>query len=315
MKRGFVRKLPALIAVAGILATLTACSTSSAPGSAGCTAPASGSASSVVSAKGEFGKKPSSVSIPTPINTKRTQVSTLIQGHGQVLTTGTPTLIKYTIYSGTTGKEVSSSSYGTPTTPITIGATKGGPLVEALTCSQVGSRIAVAVKASDLTSTTSGASSSSSSKSGPAYIAVIDVVKAFLPKANGALRPGVNNMPAVVTAASGAPGISVPDIAAPTKTKVQIVRQGGGHVLAKHDTAIVQFTAVDWAASPTVKGSTWTDGAAATTVPLDSSQIPAVIRSSLVGKTVGSQVMVVVPASTATGSDTLIYVFDVLGDL
>lgn len=306
-----MRKLSALIVVAGLLATLTACSTSAAPGSAGCTTPASGDASSVVTASGSFGSKPT-VQVPTPIVTSHTEVSTLIQGHGQVLTDGTPTLIKYTIYSGATGKEVSSSSYGTPTTPITVGATKGGPLVEALQCAQVGSRLAVAVKASDLTSTTGKTDDST----GPAYIAVIDVVKAFLPKADGALQLGVNNMPAVVTAANGAPGVSIPNINAPTSEKIQIIRQGRGHEFTGSDTAVVQFTAVNWAASPKVQGSTWTNGNAATTVPLNSTQIPEAIKKALVGQRVGSQVMVVVPPTAASGStDTFVYVFDLLGSL
>jgi FKBP-type peptidyl-prolyl cis-trans isomerase 2 len=307
-----VRKLPALIAVTALLATLTACSTSTAPGSAGCTAPASGNASSVVSATGKFGEKPK-VTIPTPVNTNRTQVSTLLKGDGQILTDGTPALIEYTIYSGTTGKVVSSSSYSDPTTPVTVGATKGGPLIDALECSRVGSRIAVAVKASELDSSTTAKPTRSS---GPAYIAVIDIVKAYLPKANGALQTGVNNMPAVVTAANGAPGVSIPDIAAPTKEKVQLVRKGSGATLTKSDTAIVQYTAVDWAAAPTVQGSTWTDGDSAVTVALGSSDIPAQIRSALIGQKVGSQVLVVIPPTAASGSSTTyVYVFDVLGAL
>ncbi|BDZ50543.1 peptidylprolyl isomerase [Frondihabitans sucicola] len=310
-----MRKLPALIVVAGLLATLTACSTSAAPGSAGCTTPASGDASSVVTATGAFGSKPT-VKIPTPVNTKHTEVSTLIQGHGQILTDGTPSLIKYTIYSGKTGKEVSSSSYSKPTTPITVGATKGGPLVDALECSQVGSRLAVAVKASELTTSTSGTAAKPNGKSGPAYIAVIDVVKAFLPKADGALQAGVNNMPAVVTAANGAPGISIPDTAAPKAEKVQVVRKGSGATLTAKDTAIVQFTAVDWASAPTVQGSTWTDGDAATTVALSSKTLPSSIKKALVGQKVGSQVMVVVPPTASSGSaTTYVYVFDVLGAL
>ncbi|RKR74239.1 FKBP-type peptidyl-prolyl cis-trans isomerase [Frondihabitans australicus] len=303
-----MRKLPALIVVtAALLGSLTACSTASAPGSAGCTTPASGDASSVVSVSGQFGSKPTKANIPTPINTSHTEVSTLIQGHGQTLTDGTPVFIKYTVYSGTTGKVVSSSSYGKPTTPITVGEKNGGPIVDGLQCAQVGSRLAIAVKASDLTST-----AKSNGKSGPAYVAIVDVVKAFLPKANGALQPGVNNMPAVVTAANGAPGISVPDVAAPTSEKVQLVRKGSGHTLTKSDTAIAQFTAVDWSQTSKVEGSTWTDGDAATTVALNSSQIPAVIRKALIGQSVGSQVMVVVPSGTS-GSGNYIYVFDVLG--
>lgn len=312
-----MRKLPALIVVAGLLATLTACSTSAAPGSTGCTTPASGDASSVVDATGAFGSKPK-VTIPTPLNTRHTEVSTLIHGDGRVLTDGTPALIEYTIYSGTTGKVVSSSSYSDPTSPVTVGATKGGPLIDALECSRVGSRIAVAVKASELDSSTTA---KPNDKSGPAYVAVIDIVKAYLPRADGALQLGVNNMPAVVTAADGAPGISIPDIAAPKKEKVQLVRKGSGKALTRKDTAIVQYTAVDWpdqstGGKPTVQGSTWTDGDSAVPVSLSSADIPSQIRSALVGQTIGSQVMVVIPPTTASGSSkTYVYVFDVLGAL
>lgn len=322
MERGFVRKLPALIVVAGLLATLTACSTSAAPGSAGCTTPASGDASSVVTASGAFGSEPT-VKFPTPVNTKRTQVSVVRQGHGRVLTDGTPALVKFSIYSGTTGKKVSSSSYSKPTTPITAGATGGGPLVTALECARVGSRISVALKASELNASSAGTPVKPNDKSGPAYIAVIDVVKAFLPKADGAPVRGVNDMPAVVTAANGAPGISIPDIDAPTTEKIQLVRKGSGARLTPQDTAVVQFTAVDWASSPTVQGSTWTSGGAAATVPLSSKPLPdsqqnapESITKALVGQTVGSQVMAVVPSKTSTGAPTsFVYVFDILGAL
>ncbi|ARC56817.1 hypothetical protein AS850_06970 [Frondihabitans sp. 762G35] len=306
-----VRKLPALLVTAALVASLSACATAPAPGSAGCTAPASGNASNVVSATGKFGEKPT-VTVPTPINTSHTEVSTLIEGSGRILTDGTPALIEYTIYSGATGKEVQASSYGTPAAPITVGATKGGPLVDALECSRVGSRIAVAVKASDLSSTTG----KTDTTSGPAYVAVIDIKRAFLPKADGALQLGVNDMPAVVTAPNGAPGISVPDVAAPTKEVVQLVRKGSGHRLMAKDTAVVQFTAVDWAAKPTVQESSWTNGDAATTIPLGDATLPEQFKKALVGQTVGSQVMVVIPPSaTSSTATTSIYVFDVLGSL
>lgn len=305
-----MRKIPALIVVAGLLATLTACSTSTAPGSAGCTTPASGDASSVVSASGPVGEAPTKVSIPTPINTRHTQVSTLVRGHGQTLTDGTPAVIKFAVYSGETGKPV--QAYAAPEGPVTVGATTGGPLVDALECAQVGSRIAVAVKASELSSATAA----KNDKSGPAYIAIIDIERAFLPKADGALQLGVNNMPAVVTAANGAPGISIPDLAAPTTEKVQLVRKGDGAELTAKSKAVVQFTAVDWAAEPTVQGSTWTNGDAATTVDLSSTTIPSAVRKALIGQRVGSQVMVVIPPTAESGAtSTLVYVFDVLGSL
>lgn len=308
-----MRKIPALFVVAGLLASLTACSTAAAPGSAGCLTPVSGDASSVVTASKNVGSEPK-VTFPTPIVTKETQVSVVKEGHGPALTTGTPVLIKYTIYSGATAKVLSSSSYGAPTTPITVGSATAGAIGKALECSQVGSRLAIAVKDSELTSATAKPTKASE----PADIVVLDVVKSFLPKANGALQRGVSNMPAVVTAADGAPGLSFPSVDAPDKRVVQVIRQGKGHELTADDTVVTKFTAVDWATKPTVQGSTWTGqgGNSATTIPLNSSQIPAEVRTSLIGQRVGSQVMVVIPPSAASGqTQTIVYVFDVLGSL
>jgi len=306
-----VRKIPALIVVAGLLATLTACSTSSAPGSSGCTTPVSGDASSVVTATGSFGSAPT-VHVPSPLITAKTETSTVIQGKGQVLVDGTPALIRFSEYSGATGKKLSTSSYSASTSLVTVGSTSVGPVADAIACSAVGSRLVVAAKASE----TKSAKAKKTSKPESADVYVIDVVKAFLPKANGALQLGVNNMPAVVTAPNGAPGITIPDRAAPTSDSTQLIRAGKGAKLTKADSAIVQLTAVTWATPSAVQGSTWTSGDAATSVSLSSTQIPAQIRKALIGQRVGSQVMAVITPTAASGSTTAyVYVFDILGSL
>ncbi|ROS54282.1 hypothetical protein [Frigoribacterium sp. PhB24] len=306
-----MRKIPALVVTVGLLASMTACSTTAGPGSTGC--PPTGDAASVVTATGDFGAKPD-VDVPTPIVTKKTEVSTLIQGDGQRLVDGTPVVINYTLFDGTTGQELEDSGYdGSTNVPLTVGGQTLAPLVDALDCSTVGSRVAVAVKASDLSASINGAASTPNDDPDAAYVAVVDVKRAFLAKADGALQLGANGLPAVVTAPDGAPGITIPAGDAPTGEVVHLVRKGHGTTLTADDTAVVQFTAVTWSQPSTVAGSTWTNGGSATPVDLGDAQIPDDIRSALVGQQVGSQVMVVLPASADSGGSAYVYVFDVLG--
>ena len=306
-----MRKIPALVVTVGLLASLTACATTPAPGSAGC--PPTGDAASVVTATGAFGEKPDA-QVPSPIVTTETQVSTLIEGTGDRILEGTPVIIDYTLYDGTTGAEVEDSGYdGSLNAPITVGGDALAPLASALECSRVGSRVAVAIKASELSASVNGGAGATDDDPDAAYVAVVDVKRAFLAKADGALQLGANGLPAVVTAPDGAPGITIPAGDAPTDEVVHLVRKGHGTTLTADDTAVVQFTAVTWSQPATVAGSTWTNGGSATPVDLGDEQIPDDIRSALVGQQVGSQVMIVLPASAESGGSAYVYVFDVLG--
>jgi hypothetical protein len=307
------RTLPALVVTVGLLASLTACASESGPGSAGC--PPTGDAASVVTATGAFGEKPE-VRVPSPIVTTETQVSTLIEGDGQRIVDGTPVVIDYTLFDGATGAEVEDSGYdGTTQNPITVGGSALAPLAAALECSTVGSRLAVAVKASELSASVQGTAVEPNDDPDAAYVAVVDVKRAFLAKADGSLVPGENGLPAVVTAPDGAPGITLPASDAPTEQRTHLVRSGSGPELTADDTAVVQFTATTWADPSTVAASTWTNGGTATTVALSADDLPAEVKSALVGQRVGSQVMTVIPASETTGQQTYVYVFDVLGAL
>lgn len=307
-----MRKIPALVVTLGLVASLSACATDAAPGASGC--PATGDAASVVTATGSFGEKPEAT-VPSPIVTTRTEVATLIEGDGARLVDGSPVLIDYTLFDGSTGAEVENSGYdGSIGNPVTVGGSALAPLADALECSTVGSRVVVTMKASELQASLSGSATTQNDDPDAAYVAVVDIRQSFLAKANGRLVPGADGLPAVVTAPDGAPGITVPVEPAPTTQQTHLVRKGSGSALAADSTAVVQFTAVTWAEPSTVAGSTWTNGDTATTVALDDTTLPAPLRDALVGQTVGSQVMTVIPA-TDDATSTYVYVFDILGAL
>ncbi|WIB62217.1 hypothetical protein [Curtobacterium sp. MCBD17_040] len=299
-----MRTIPALLVTVGLVASLTACASGSA--SAGeCTAPAPGNASEAVSASGAIGAKPT-VHVPSPLTTKRTEVSVLHQGSGRVLGEGSPAVIEYTVVDGATGKTLQTSGYKGTTSPITVGSTNGGALGNALECARVGDRLAIVVSKKAL----QNGSTTTAKVQQDAAVVVADVVDGFASRADGRPQVAADGMPAVVLAPNGAPGITVPATAAPSTDQVHLLRKGSGREITAKDTAVVKYTAVNWGTNSTVAGSSWTDGSGAVTVPLaPGNQIAASIRKALIGKQVGDQVLAVVKQNGTTYA----YVFDLLG--
>ncbi|PCN47158.1 hypothetical protein Csp2054_13600 [Curtobacterium sp. 'Ferrero'] len=303
------RTIPALLVTIGLAASLTACAASGA-GSAPSSCPQPGAASRAVTASGAFGKEPE-VNVPDGLTTSGTQVSVLRQGSGREIGDGTPALIEYTLVDGSTGKVAQTSGYSGQTAPITAGASNYGALGKALECAHVGDRLAVALPKSALSSsgTDTGSSSSSSGKAEDAVVAVIDVERAFDSRATGTPQLAGDGMPAVVLAPSGAPGITIPSWSAPKSDELHLLRKGDGTKLTAKDTAVIKYTAVTWAADPSVTGSSWTDGSGAQTVPLAKGQIIDGVRNAILGHRVGDQVLAVVHNQGSTD----VYVVDILG--
>jgi hypothetical protein len=301
-----VRTIPALLVTVGLVASLTACA--SGPTSAGgCTAPTPGSASEAVAASGRAHAEPT-VHVPSPLTTKRTEVSVLRQGTGRVLTDGSPAVLAYTVVDGATGKTVQRSGYDGTTSPVTVGSKNAGALGDALRCARVGDRLAIVVAKNALQS----GSAKPARRQEDAAVVVADVVDGFPSRAEGSPQVAADGMPAVVLAPNGAPGITVPATAAPKNDVVHLLRKGSGHLLTAKDTAVVKYTAVNWGADPSVAGSSWTDGSGAVTVPLaPGGKIASAIRDAILGHHVGDQVLAVVRQNGTTYA----YVFDLLGSL
>jgi peptidylprolyl isomerase len=128
-------------------------------------------------------------------------------------------------------------------------------------------------------------------------------------------------MPAVVTAPSGAPGITIPKQDPPSKLAVNVLQAGHGETLEADDHVVVKYTAVLWSDS-SVFDSTWTGGQAKIVTLTKSDTVTEGLVKGLVGQKIGSQVLIVVPPSQGFGDagsngvppgSTLVYVVDLLG--
>lgn len=132
-------------------------------------------------------------------------------------------------------------------------------------------------------------------------------------------RPGTG-LPQVTNSAHG-PVVLVPPRAAPPKNLVaRVLIAGHGPRLVPGETVVTQFTGVLWR-TRAVFDSSWRHGDPQSFV-LGSSQVIAGWNRGLAGQRVGSRVLLVIPPGlgygkagnppTITGTDTLVFVIDIL---
>ena len=312
-----MRKIPALVTVLGLASlTLVGCASVGAPG---CSLPAQAGSDlqSQVTVSGAPGSDPS-VSIGAPLHVEKGHTWELAAGSGTPLT-GDDQLfsLDFFVYDGTTG-ERTYASQGDASTTITLGQwLQVFPGSEGLlTCATPGSRVVLTLPPEGIEPQ---AGATLGLGSGDSAVVVVDVAAAYLTRATGALVfNDAHGMPTVVRAPDGQPGIIVPDAAPPADIRVQTLVRGDGEVLEDDDTALVNYTGVPWESRAKVFDTTW--GASPAGVTVANAQLPG-FTEALKGQTVGSQVLVVVPADqvpaegagSAPAGKTLVYVIDVLG--
>lgn len=135
--------------------------------------------------------------------------------------------------------------------------------------------------------------------SGTKEAVVDESVVAELEKA-GVTVSGDLGSPATVTVAS--------DATEPTETKVYVLAKGTGDAVAADSTLLTHMEYSSW--DGTVSQSSWT-----LEQPQVISMSTATALGDLVGVPVGSRVVVLVPASSSSGSPALAYVLDIDGTL
>jgi len=303
-----VRKTSAALAALSLaVLALTGCTAAPTSGAGACDRPdGSTDLRDAVSVDGEIGGR-TDVDLFTPLKAPTSSVADLVVGDGRAVTgDGQAMLLQLAIYDGSTGEKIYDEPFDEATTaPITIRqwADRVPGLAPALECVTEGSRVVAALSAEDFGAQNAQAFGIDDDGSA---VFVVDVVDVFLSQAEGALRfNDARNMPTVVRAPDGTPGVIIPDVDAPTSQTVQTLIEGDGEELSADQKPLVNFTAVGWDDKKVLR-TTWGD---APILTLD--QMAPPIAEALVGHTVGSQVLVVVPQTD--GSPAMAFVVDILG--
>jgi FKBP-type peptidyl-prolyl cis-trans isomerase len=310
-----MRRIAALLAVP-LLAILAL---------AGCGSSTSSSSPSV-SVSGQFGKSPM-VNIPKQTAGKALAVKTLVKGTGPALTKSDAFVGNYAVYiwNGKTSK-LAESTFATKSPALFSGQLLPG-LQTALQGKTMGSRVLAVIPPAQ------GYGKTGNSQAGvtanDTLVFVVDMIREFPNNAAASgskVSTGGGSLPTVTAAKSG----GTPTIAIPTSKKppsslvVKTLIKGSGPAVAKGQTVVTQYVGQIWRTGKTFDSS-WSRGEPfGFTIGSTPSQVITGWDQGLVGQTVGSRVMLVVPPAQGygktgssqagiKGTDTLVFVVDILG--
>jgi len=276
-----------------------------------------------IAVSGAFGAKPT-ITIPSIKPPANLQAHQLISGNGTPVAKGDLVVVDLTAYtwSGTAHKKLTGLSPGQPQ-PLTVGHTVPG-LDKSLAGSRAGSRLLITIPPKD------GFGSKGNSQLGVSgtdtLVFVVDVLGSYqkTASAHGTPEPVTSTgLPTVGTSSAGtAPTIHIPQTGPPATLQTKTLIQGTGPVVKKGKLLIAQYEGVIWRTGK-VFDSSWKHGAPAG-FQIGAGQVIKGWDDGLVGKRIGSQVLLVVPPADGygtsgsaqvgiKGTDTLVFVVDILG--
>ena len=272
-----------------------------------------------VTVTGAVGTEPT-VKFSKPLSTANTVHRDIVTGTGKKLAKGDKVTFKYLALDGRTAKQVESSFDKAPASLVLDKKRSVAGLVKSLVGAKVGSRVLIALAPKE---GVARGLQSSGVKKNDTLVFVVDVtdVRAPLKRATGTPVPPVEGLPTVKLAKNGKPTIKVPSAPAPTTLIVQPLVKGTGPVVTAGQTITVHYTGVIWASGKQFDSS-W-DRGKTVDFAIGQGQVIAGWDEGLVGQTVGSQVLLVVPPDKGygaagqpnagiSGTDTLVFVVDIL---
>lgn len=271
-----------------------------------------------ITVTGSVGAQPT-VSFPSPLNAETIQAKVLIEGEGPVFTGRNFVEFEFAGYNGGSGQLIQQSAFdGTDTPSGFFGPGQVPNFCAALAGAKEGSRIVAIlppVEAHD-------GQGVPALGVGPAdsFVFVIDLKKVFLEKATGSSVAPQAGLPSVVTTPEGIPGVTIPNEPAPTELKVAQLIKGAGEEVQRGQEVTLHYSGFVWDSSEKFDSS-WDTGQPAQFQLQDGALIEGFL-SAVVGQTVGSQVIAVIPpalgygdagAGTIPPGATLVFVIDILG--
>ncbi|TQL48481.1 peptidylprolyl isomerase [Homoserinimonas aerilata] len=313
------RALAVAAAVLMLAPVLAACQTPPAPDlDSAPVCAAEGAASKQVTAESELFQQPQ-VDFPAGLSVGTTERSVLVEGEGPEAEAGSLVTVDYVAYDARTSEQLEATAYGAEGIGNTVFRLAAGDAVlglrRALVCSTAGSRVAAVVPAAEASALVVD---SRGMADDDAIVFVFDVVAVASDYADGAAQPVPEGLPAVDDT-DGRPVVTIPSSEAPSTLQIAAVRQGDGLTVREGADVAVKFVGLLWR-NGLLFEENWSNRAPEMQSSLDF--LPG-FTAAIVGQEVGSRMLVVVPpedgygpdgdsSGSITGTDTLVYVIDIL---
>jgi FKBP-type peptidyl-prolyl cis-trans isomerase len=291
---------------------------------AGCGSSSSPTAATAVTVSGAFGQNPT-IKIPAEKASRSLTVQTLIHGTGPTLTKADAFVGNYAIYiwSGTSHR-LAQSSFTSHQPTLFAGQLLPG-LEKALIGKKMGSRVLAVIPPKQAFGTSGNPQAGI--KGTDTLVFVVDLIKSFASNESASgqqVSSGGGSLPTVTATAGAAPVIKVPSSKPPAKLVTKTLVKGTGPAIAKGQTVVVQYVGVIWRTGKVFDASWSRQQPFGFTIAASPSQVIPGWNEGLVGQTVGSRVMLVIPPADGyakagnsqagiKGTDTLVFVVDILG--
>lgn len=296
-----MRKTSAVLASLSLaVLALTGCTATASDGAVACDRGGNEKILNVADVSGDIGSLPE-VSVFGPVKSDKTSYADVTVGDGLALETKfQPVVLDIAFYGGDSGEKLYQSEFNGDQSrvhSIDYWAQRSAGLSDVLECATAGSRVLAVLTPEDF-----GAQNVEAFglDKGENIVAVIDVLDVMPSKASGELQfNDARGLPTVVRAPDGTPGVIIPDVPAPTEISTQTLIKGDGPKVKAGDIVVSNIMGVGWDEKK-VTTSSW--GAEASI---------GAAAEQLVGATVGSQLLVVFPASESTPATAV--VVDILG--
>ncbi len=260
-----------------------------------------------------------SVEFPSPLTASATERTVIDAGEGDEAEDGGSVNVDIQGFNATTGEPVTALTADAQ--QITLGDTTLPALIEVLKCSAAGARIASVIPPIEGIEQ-GGAEIGLTATDSVVLVVDVNEVSApveVLPRADGEDQPAPEGFPTVELAEDGAPTITIPATDPPAELRIAALKVGDGTEVAEGDNVTVHYTGVVWGTGE-VFDSSWERGEP---VPFTTDGVIPGFGQALVGQTVGSQVIAVIPPSEGYGdavpegaafgpTDTLVFVADIL---
>jgi peptidylprolyl isomerase len=255
-----------------------------------------------------------------PLSVTATTTKVVTAGKGPKLTKANAILFNYVLVNGKDGKQIE-TSFGKQKAGMDLSSTSLLPgLSKGLTGQNIGSRLLVAIPPKDAF----GAQGNAQAGFGPkdTILFLIDLVSASTPlaSAKGTAVPPKAGLPTATVVGAKAAQITVPKTAPPKKLVIQPLIKGAGTVVKAGQNIKVNYTGVLWKNGKKFDASG--DHGSSFDTQIGASRVISGWDKGLVGQTVGSRVLLVVPPVDGYGAkgsppligpkDTLVFVIDIL---